>query len=106
MKLSRATRDLLLARPADGLSPYTLIDYERTLRMVTEFLDDPEIESITTGSLRRYMEWLPARGVGAARTSRREQARTCARHHLHPPSPKESRPPQPRGQAMLPGRPV
>ncbi len=52
MKLSRATRGFLLVRPADGLSPNALIDYERTLRRVTETLNDPELEAITTDDFR------------------------------------------------------
>lgn len=61
MLLSQAIEGFLLDRDGeadDDLSPKTLTLYRNCLHMLTEYLGDPQTETVTAGDLARFMAWL------------------------------------------------
>jgi integrase/recombinase XerD len=58
MKLSKAIEGWLLAKSASGLSPDTAQSYRSCGGNLARFLDDKEIEDVTTKDLRRWMIYL------------------------------------------------
>ncbi|HOZ37313.1 MAG TPA: tyrosine-type recombinase/integrase [Anaerolineaceae bacterium] len=58
MNLSKATEGLFFSLKADGYSQATIDLYRIMLKNLTEFLDDPEVQNITTYDLTRYFAFL------------------------------------------------
>lgn len=58
MNLSKATEGLFFSLIADGYSQATIDLYRIMLKNLTEFLDDPEVQNITTYDLTRYFAFL------------------------------------------------
>ena len=58
MKLSKAIGGFILAKQADSLSNTTAAIYRWALDKLVLFLNDPEVEDITTNDLRRWFQWL------------------------------------------------
>jgi len=63
MLLTEAIEALLIATRADGRSPSTVIGYRRKLKPLVVFLDDVQVEEVTTGDLRRYIVHLMDRST-------------------------------------------
>jgi integrase/recombinase XerD len=55
MRLSSAVEGYLLAKRAEGYSPYTLSDYALHYRRLVAFLSDPELGAVSADDLRRYL---------------------------------------------------
>lgn len=55
MRLTEAIESLLMATRADGRSPKTVVDYERKLRPLQEFLGDVDVNVVTVDDLRRFV---------------------------------------------------
>lgn len=69
MQLSEAVDGFLLFKSAEGLSQRTLETYRQRLVALIEFLDDPELSSITSNDIARFIDYLrkdyvPARWSG------------------------------------------
>jgi len=58
MKLSKAVEGFILSKSVEGLSKRTLETYQPQLNHLTLFLEDPELEHITTNDLRRFLDYL------------------------------------------------
>jgi len=58
MLLSQALEGFLLAKRIEGLSPRTLAGYKRQIERLSTFLDNPDLDSITTHDLRRFFDYL------------------------------------------------
>jgi integrase/recombinase XerD len=57
MRLSEAVEALAIATKAAGRSPRTVKAYRDKLSHLTRYLDDPPIEGVTVGDLRRFLAW-------------------------------------------------
>ena len=57
MKLSKAFEGYSIAKLADGYSPSTIERYGYPMRELFQYLEDPQVESITLNLLRRFMYW-------------------------------------------------
>ncbi len=58
MNLTKAAEGFLLQKSVEGLSPRTLETYERQLHHLARFLNDPDVDSITTHDLKRFFHYL------------------------------------------------
>lgn len=58
MRLTKAVEGFHLSRLADGYAPVTLRGYQSSLRTLSEYLSDPEVESITSDNLKSFMHYL------------------------------------------------
>jgi integrase/recombinase XerD len=58
MLLTNAIQGFLLHKSVEGLSKRTLETYERRLNLLVQFLDNPDVESITTHDLMRFVDYL------------------------------------------------
>jgi len=72
MKLSRAADGFLLHKSAEGKSPTTTREYRRHLRLLIDYLGDPDVAAIKTADLRAFLDYLrteyrPSRFSGDAR---------------------------------------
>lgn len=61
MKLSEAIEELLIATRAAGRSERTVRDYDEKAARLVEFLGDVEIDQVTLGDLRRFVDGLGQR---------------------------------------------
>lgn len=58
MKISKAIEGFLLSKSAEGLSKRTLITYEQQLAHLASYLEDKELENISTHDLRKFIDYL------------------------------------------------
>jgi integrase/recombinase XerD len=58
LSLSKTLVGFLQYKVAEGLSPNTLINYERHLRVLTDYLKDPTVDKISVQDLRGFFVWL------------------------------------------------
>ena len=57
-RLSDASQAFIYARQADQYSPYTINIFKGHIKQMIDYLEDPEIENITTQDLQRFLSWL------------------------------------------------
>jgi integrase/recombinase XerD len=67
MNLSHALSGYEISSLADGFSPLTIAAYKSSLKLLVEYLHDPEVKDISEGDLRRFFGYLrtqhkPAQG--------------------------------------------
>ena len=63
MLLSKAVEGFVISRQADGISPRTIQAYHWSLDPLIEYLENPELETITTDQLREFLSSLRARDL-------------------------------------------
>lgn len=72
MNILKAIDGFQIARLAEGYAPVTLSSYKSSLRTLAEYLEDPEISSITPDDLQSFMhylhtEYIPERKSGSTK---------------------------------------
>ena len=55
VRLSECISEFVVVMKADGLADKTITNYRRNLTRLRDFLDDPDVKSITTHDLRRFL---------------------------------------------------
>ncbi len=56
--LSGAVTTFLLERSAAGRSPHTIADYRNYLKVFVDYLDDPDLNTISTQSVNEFLNYL------------------------------------------------
>ena len=62
MLLSDLTQGFLLDCRLRNLSPHTIVAYDAALRLLCDFLSDPDVHSVTPDDLKRYSLYVKERG--------------------------------------------
>lgn len=58
MILSQAIQGFIIHKTAEGKSPSTLSEYKRHLTILGKYLNDPQVDQITTANLRAFLAYL------------------------------------------------
>jgi integrase/recombinase XerD len=82
MKLSKAIEGFELSRLADGYAPVTLRGYRSSLGLLARYLEDPEVEKITSENLKAFMHHLRA-DYRPERPSGNVEPLATASHHRY-----------------------